>query len=127
MRKLHDFESRRELVELDHQIRPQVEEARRTYEMKIATYNVNGVNGRLRVLLEWLAEAGPDVVCLQWNGRTWSDAGGAVLEPVAMGMEGGWTYGAQVSRDAKLTACRSSTSAHAAPRPPLGSAQSVLL
>ena len=33
--------------------------------MKIATYNVNGVNGRLPVLLEWLAEAGPDVVCLQ--------------------------------------------------------------
>ena len=32
--------------------------------MKIATYNVNGVNGRLPVLLEWLAEAGPDVVCL---------------------------------------------------------------
>lgn len=33
--------------------------------MKIATYNVNGVNGRLPVLLEWLAESQPDVVCLQ--------------------------------------------------------------
>jgi exodeoxyribonuclease-3 len=33
--------------------------------MKIATYNVNGVNGRLPRLLEWLAETGPDVVCLQ--------------------------------------------------------------
>ena len=33
--------------------------------MKIATYNVNGVNGRLPVLLRWLAEAQPDVVCLQ--------------------------------------------------------------
>jgi exodeoxyribonuclease-3 len=33
--------------------------------MKIATYNVNGVNGRLPVLLDWLAEAKPDVVCLQ--------------------------------------------------------------
>jgi len=33
--------------------------------MKIATYNVNGVNGRLPVLLEWLAEARPDVACLQ--------------------------------------------------------------
>ncbi|MEO3434513.1 exodeoxyribonuclease III [Inquilinus sp. CAU 1745] len=33
--------------------------------MKIATYNVNGVNGRLTVLLRWLAEAAPDVVCLQ--------------------------------------------------------------
>lgn len=33
--------------------------------MKIATYNVNGVNGRLSVLLRWLNEAQPDVVCLQ--------------------------------------------------------------
>lgn len=33
--------------------------------MKIATYNVNGINGRLPVLLKWLAESQPDVVCLQ--------------------------------------------------------------
>jgi exodeoxyribonuclease-3 len=33
--------------------------------MKIATYNVNGVNGRLPVLLRWLEESSPDVVCLQ--------------------------------------------------------------
>ena len=33
--------------------------------MKIATYNVNGVNGRLPVLLRWLEESKPDVVCLQ--------------------------------------------------------------
>lgn len=33
--------------------------------MKIATFNVNGVNGRLPVLLRWLGEAEPDVVCLQ--------------------------------------------------------------
>jgi exodeoxyribonuclease-3 len=33
--------------------------------VKIATYNVNGVNGRLEVLLRWLEEASPDVVCLQ--------------------------------------------------------------
>lgn len=33
--------------------------------MKIATYNVNGVNGRLPVLLRWLKEAKPDIVCLQ--------------------------------------------------------------
>lgn len=33
--------------------------------MKIATYNVNGVNGHLPVLLRWLDEAKPDVVCLQ--------------------------------------------------------------
>ena len=33
--------------------------------MRIATYNVNGVNGRLPVLLRWLEEAQPDIVCLQ--------------------------------------------------------------
>lgn len=33
--------------------------------MKIATYNVNGINGRLPVLLRWLAERQPEVVCLQ--------------------------------------------------------------
>lgn len=33
--------------------------------MKIATYNVNGINGRLPVLLRWLAEDRPDIVCLQ--------------------------------------------------------------
>lgn len=33
--------------------------------MKIATYNVNGVNGRLNVLLKWLEETTPDIVCLQ--------------------------------------------------------------
>lgn len=33
--------------------------------MKIATYNVNGVNGRLQVLLRWLALEKPDIVCLQ--------------------------------------------------------------
>ena len=33
--------------------------------MKIATFNVNGINGRLPVLLRWLREAEPNVVCLQ--------------------------------------------------------------
>jgi exodeoxyribonuclease-3 len=33
--------------------------------MRIATYNVNGINGRLPVLLRWLNEKQPDVVCLQ--------------------------------------------------------------
>lgn len=33
--------------------------------MKIATYNVNGINGRLPVLLKWLQESQPDIVCLQ--------------------------------------------------------------
>ena len=33
--------------------------------MKIATYNVNGINGRLPVLLRWLEEYKPDIACLQ--------------------------------------------------------------
>lgn len=33
--------------------------------MKIATYNVNGISSRLPVLLRWLEERKPDVVCLQ--------------------------------------------------------------
>ena len=33
--------------------------------MIVATYNVNGVNGRLPLLLKWLAEAKPDILCLQ--------------------------------------------------------------
>lgn len=33
--------------------------------MKIATYNVNSINARLPVLLRWLNESAPDIVCLQ--------------------------------------------------------------
>jgi exodeoxyribonuclease-3 len=33
--------------------------------MRIATFNINGINGRLSNLLTWLAETSPDVVCLQ--------------------------------------------------------------
>jgi exodeoxyribonuclease-3 len=33
--------------------------------VRIASYNVNGVKGRLPRLLEWLEETRPDVVCLQ--------------------------------------------------------------
>lgn len=33
--------------------------------MRIATSNINGINGRLETLLTWLAETQPDIVCLQ--------------------------------------------------------------
>ena len=33
--------------------------------MKIATFNVNGINGRLPILLRWLEASRPEVVCLQ--------------------------------------------------------------
>ena len=51
--------------------------------MRIATYNVNGVNGRLPRLLEWLEQSRPDIACLQelktddskFPARTIADAG----------------------------------------------------
>ena len=33
--------------------------------MRIATFNVNGINGRLSNFLTWLEETSPDVVCVQ--------------------------------------------------------------
>ena len=33
--------------------------------MKIATYNVNSIRQRLPLVLDWLAEHKPDVMCLQ--------------------------------------------------------------
>jgi exodeoxyribonuclease III len=33
--------------------------------MKIASFNINNINRRLTNLLNWLREAGPDIVCLQ--------------------------------------------------------------
>lgn len=33
--------------------------------MRIATFNINGINSRLDCLTAWLTEAGPDIVCLQ--------------------------------------------------------------
>jgi exodeoxyribonuclease III len=33
--------------------------------VRIATYNVNGINGRLANLLDWLRDTAPDIACLQ--------------------------------------------------------------
>ena len=33
--------------------------------MRIPTYNVNGINGRLANLLDWLRDTAPDIACLQ--------------------------------------------------------------
>ncbi len=33
--------------------------------MKLATFNINGIKARIEALQAWLAEAAPDVVCLQ--------------------------------------------------------------
>jgi exodeoxyribonuclease-3 len=37
----------------------------KTRRLRIASYNINGINTRLHVLIRWLAEARPDIACLQ--------------------------------------------------------------
>ena len=46
-------------------VQKSVQAGRKGWLVKLATYSVNGVNGRLDVLLRWLDVASPDVVCLQ--------------------------------------------------------------
>lgn len=53
--------------------------------MKIATYNINGVNGRLAHLLSWLEEAQPDVVCLQELKTSQSTFPHAAIEQAGYG------------------------------------------
>lgn len=53
--------------------------------MRIATYNINGINGRLPQLLEWLAEAKPDVVCLQELKADQAKFPNAALEEAGFG------------------------------------------
>jgi exodeoxyribonuclease-3 len=43
----------------------QIDQVSVRFDMRIATFNVNGINGRLAGLLRWLEEEAPDVACLQ--------------------------------------------------------------
>jgi exodeoxyribonuclease III len=53
--------------------------------VKIATFNINNVNKRLGNLLAWLAEAQPDVVCLQELKSEQRAFPGSVLERAGYG------------------------------------------
>lgn len=53
--------------------------------MKIATFNINGVNRRLGNLLEWLEDARPEVVCLQELKAAPDDFPAAALERAGYG------------------------------------------
>ena len=53
--------------------------------MRIATFNVNHVNRRLLNLLEWLAEAEPDIACLQELKARQPDFPAADLEAAGYG------------------------------------------
>jgi len=57
----------------------------RAAPLKIATYNVNGINGRLPRLREWLAETSPDIVCLQEIKTTDEKCPQRVLEDCGYG------------------------------------------
>jgi len=48
--------------------------------MRIATFNINDINKRIDSLLAWLAEAEPDVVCLQ---ELKAEQGAFPVEPLA--------------------------------------------
>ena len=56
--------------------------------MRIASFNINGVNTRLANLLAWLADARPDIVCLQELKATDSQFPAAALRDV--GYEAVW-------------------------------------
>ena len=45
--------------------RPRAKPAKGDATIKVATFNINGINARLTGLLQWLGEAKPDIVCLQ--------------------------------------------------------------
>ncbi len=53
--------------------------------MRIATFNINGINGRLSALLGWLAREQPDVVCLQELKSPSANFPAAALEEAGYG------------------------------------------
>ena len=56
--------------------------------MKIATFNINDVRGRLDNLLDWLAQEEPDVVCLQ---ELKAEQGAFPIEPLEqLGYQAAW-------------------------------------
>ncbi len=73
--------------------------------MKIATFNVNGVNGRLPRLLEWLEETRPDIACLQELKAPQERFPRAEIEQVGYGAiwhgQKSWNGVALLARDAQ--------------------------
>jgi exodeoxyribonuclease III len=73
--------------------------------MRIATFNVNGVNGRLDVLLRWLADKEPEVVCLQELKAPQAKFPAAAIERAGYGAvwhgQSRWNGVAILARDAE--------------------------
>ncbi len=79
--------------------------------MKVATWNVNGIHRRLPLLLEWLAEARPDVVALQELKSTDADFPAAAIEAAGYGAawhgQRTWNGVALLARGAQpIVSCR---------------------
>jgi exodeoxyribonuclease III len=72
--------------------------------LRIATFNINGINGRLRSLLEWLEETAPDAVCLQELKAPQDRFPAAALEKAGYGSlwrgQARWNGVAILARDA---------------------------
>lgn len=73
--------------------------------MKIATYNINGINNRIERLLEWLVETQPDAVCLQELKAETNNFPYQVIEQAGYGAfwlgQKSWNGVAILSRDSK--------------------------
>jgi exodeoxyribonuclease-3 len=73
--------------------------------LRIATFNINGIRARLPNLLEWLEREKPDVVCLQELKAADKDFPAAELESVGYGSiwhgQASWNGVAILARDAQ--------------------------
>jgi exodeoxyribonuclease III len=73
--------------------------------MKIATFNINNINKRLQNLLDWLAAAEPDVVCVQELKATDRQFPRSAIEAAGYGAvwrgQSAWNGVAILARDAE--------------------------
>jgi exodeoxyribonuclease III len=73
--------------------------------VKIATFNINGINRRFGNLMAWLADAAPDVVCLQETKATDRQFPATALADAGYGAvwrgESGWNGVAILARGAE--------------------------
>src|SRR5688572_1720246 len=90
--------------------------------MKIATFNVNNINKRLANVLEWLAEAKPDVACLQETKTPDARFPLAAIEKAGYGAiyrgQNGWNGVAILARDAQPMESRRELPGDAADKQP---------
>jgi exodeoxyribonuclease-3 len=78
--------------------------------VRIATYNVNGINGRLTNLLDWLREVRPDIACLQELRAPDEKFPAAAIRAAGYGAawqgQKGWNGVAILARDGEPTVTR---------------------